>query len=170
MTMMLLLDPGRVAAGLRTGELTEAQKAKLVLGGFVVVSLLTASSASVPRTWGGVLYAVLYLACSVAGIWSCFRANEEGDGRSFVERYVCLSAPLSVLMYLAYVVLFYGAFFVLRHRPGYDAASFAQTVAPYFVLVGLALLFGYFALLRKYIKRIAAPISVGTHPVSTPLE
>lgn len=153
---MLLLNPSRVARGLRTGELTELQKAKLVVAGVVVMSLASTLSGGEVRTWGSLLYYAVYLACSVAGLWVCFRANEQGDGRSFVERYVCLSIPLCVLTYLAYLAIFYSVFFVLRSRPGYDAAGYAQRVGPYFLLVSFAFLFAYFAVLRAYITRIAA--------------
>jgi hypothetical protein len=155
---MLLLSPARVALGLRTDTLSEAQKAGLVIAGVILTAVL--GSLSAPRgfsTWGNVLYLVLYVAGMAAGIWACYRANEEGDGRGFVERYVCLSVPLTALMYLGYLTLFYGAFFVLRERPGFETDAYAATVQPYFGPIALALLFAYFAALRVYIRRVAAP-------------
>jgi hypothetical protein len=129
------------------------------MAGVVLPAILANLSPRGFRTWGDAFYLMLYLTGMCAGIWACYRANDEGDGRGFVERYVCLSVPLSILSYLIYIVLFYGAYFLLRDRPGFGPAAFAQTVKPYAVLTGLALLFAYFATLRAYIRRVSAPLT-----------
>ena len=156
---MLLLSPARVAQGLRAGTLTETQKARLMIAGVMLSAILANLSPRGFRTWGDVLYLMLYLIGMSAGIWACYRANDEGDGHWFVERYVCLSVPLTILFYVIYIVLFYSAYFLLRDRPAFGPSAFTQTVKPYALLMGLTLLFAYFVTLRAYIRQISAPLA-----------
>lgn len=152
---MLILNPARVAAGLRSGSISEEAKARLIVVGYIVTMLLGGRSLPGYRTWSELLLSAVYLGGALGGIWSCFRANQEGDGRAFVERYMCIGVPVSILVFGLYTALYYAAFFALRGRPGYDAASYATTVRPYFVLLSLLALAVFFLTLRRFIKQVS---------------
>ena len=154
---MLLFNPSRVARGLRSGELTETQKARLLLGGAIGTGLVGNLASRGFETGNDVVFLVLYLTGMAAGLWTCYRTNQQGDGKFFVERFVCLSVPLTLLMFGTYLLLYYVAFWILRSRPGYDAASYYVTVKPYFLALSLGLLYAYYALLKRYIGQISAP-------------
>jgi hypothetical protein len=44
----------------------------------------------------------------VVGLIICFRANARGDDRAFLERYVCLSALIGLVISVLYYALYYG--------------------------------------------------------------
>jgi hypothetical protein len=157
---MLILSPGRVAAGLEARSISEEAKARLILFGYALTSLFGGRSLPGYATWGEILLSVVYLGASVAGIWSCFRANQAGDGHSFVERYVCLGVPISVLVFGSYTALYYLGFFALRSRSGFDAASYASTVRPYFMMLSIGALVLFFVVLRRFIRRVAGAPTV----------
>lgn len=87
---------------LRTGKLTEAQSFRY----FLVVLLVQVIPLYLPiRSEGpltfysmgfGAVIPFLWLATGVAGILTCFKANQQSDGVDFIRRIVCLGVPSSV--------------------------------------------------------------------------
>ena len=152
---MLIVNPARVATGLRLGTISEESKARIIIVGYVVTLVLGGRSLPGYRTWGELLLSAAYLGAALGGFWSCFQANQSGDGRAFVERYMCIGVPVSVLVFGSYTVVYYAAFFALRGRPGYDAASYANSVRPYFLLLSFAALAIFFLTLRRFIRRVS---------------
>jgi hypothetical protein len=156
-TALLVLNPRRVAAELRAQTLPEATKARLILVGYLVNAVFGHAYLLRARTWGQLLLSAVAIAVVISGFWSCFKTNQAGDGRAFIERYMCVAVPLWCLIYGAYLIIYYTAYFVLRHRPGYGAADFAATVNPYFSLAAIGVLVLFFRLARRYLEFIAQP-------------
>ena len=157
--MILLLSPLRVADGLRSGSLSETQKARLVLVGYVITLVLSGRSLAGIRDLRELIATGFYLVVVVSGFWGCFKANQQGDGRSFIERYVCLGVPLSIVVYGLYTLAYYGGFVVLRTR-GYDAVSYYQAAQPYFMVLSLVTVVVFFAILRRLLVRVASATAV----------
>jgi len=105
----VILRPRRLAAAFAAGALSEREKLHYLLV-WAALGLLAPSRFEAGATWNGARLAFMTggLLISIVGLLACFEANTRGDGRSFVERYVCLSVPLGILTYVLYYVLYYG--------------------------------------------------------------
>lgn len=57
---------------------------------------------------------VVFLAITIGGITMNFRANQRGDGREFLKRFICLSVPVNIriLIYSLPIFLVLGVFSV----------------------------------------------------------
>jgi hypothetical protein len=107
-----LLNPLAFARDLRADRVPESVKARyMVLGGMVhyVHYAWRSHDAAAPVSPFG--FAVL-VAAWLVGVYVCYRANAAGDDRRFVERFICLAAPLTVWTFLAGIAvaaaLYYG--------------------------------------------------------------
>lgn len=54
------------------------------------------------------LFDIAMVSISVLGIIACFIANHKGDGRNFIERFMCLSVPISIRVGVYFLLLFLG--------------------------------------------------------------
>jgi hypothetical protein len=105
----VILRPRRLAIALAAGELSEREKLQYLLFGAIIDVLL-------PGQYGGwsvwtrdrIVLLAANLIITVVGLVACFQANVRVDNRGFLERYLCLSFPLGVIMYVLYYVLYYG--------------------------------------------------------------
>jgi hypothetical protein len=102
---------------LRDGSLRERDKLAYILTGAVFGSLYGRFRA---RPWSSDLLLVDAAAILVIllGITWCYRMNQRGDGRHFVERFAILSVPVGVGM----AIVFYGIYYLL----GVSFASVGQ--------------------------------------------
>jgi len=132
-----------VVAELKSGTMSENQKMKYLLADSVLIGL----SAMFARQGNVFDLAVglVVLALTVGGILVCFSANGANNGRDFVERFVCLSFPvtirLTVFGFPALIILFIVAGMLtggstegILQRLVYFAWSVAFTVA-YFLWI-----------------------------------
>ncbi|HEU4881024.1 MAG TPA: hypothetical protein VFT45_02230, partial [Longimicrobium sp.] len=87
----------------------------------------------------------------VAGIWVCYRANQRGDGTAFVERFICLSVPVTI----RWLVLFFGVWIglVLIGR-AVDRDIISAPFARWYPLLMLPL---FYAMLHQYVAAAARP-------------
>ena len=136
--------------------MTEKDKLRYVIFA-AVVQFLFASPGALYMIQQPTTLAVygIWIAIAVIGILYCFRANQDGDGRNFIERFVCLGAPL----FLRWVTAVYGSLIVLW--TGWSFFGTGRTLAPtwgssvYMIL--MVPLYGlYYLWLRKYIRVAAA--------------
>ena len=144
---MYLFNAPALAQALRSGRVSEGEKTLyfVVLSVFQSVLAAWRSAAGSGRS-DAATYAVSALVVS-AGVYVCYRANAAGDGQRFVERYVCLSVPLTIWTigagFLISALLMYGA--------GLEGGVYA-TVGH---IANLLLWAAYFAVMRSLISRAA---------------
>jgi hypothetical protein len=109
---LYIFNARSLARALRAGQVTEGEKALY----FVVGSVIQAGLAGWRSVYGGSrsdlrLYALSAVVLGM-GVYVCYRANAAGDGERFLERYVCLSVPLTIWMmlvgFVAGAILMYG--------------------------------------------------------------
>jgi hypothetical protein len=105
----VILRPSRLASALAAGELSERAKFHYLLLWALIGILIEERAGS----WDGwsrlrVVFVVTSLLITVVGLLACFGANARGDNRAFLERYVCLSVPLSIATYGLYYAIYYG--------------------------------------------------------------
>jgi hypothetical protein len=149
---MHLWNAERLAFALRAGRLGEAEKAKYLIAGSLLSSLSAGPGLTAWRTTGGASRSAALLAVTVGGIWLCYLANRRGDGRAFVERFICLTVPV----YVRWLVLYYAAWIALAivgqavGRPRLPATAFGE----WYPLLMLPL---FYALLHQYVSIAARP-------------
>ncbi|HEV7591363.1 MAG TPA: hypothetical protein VGO40_24835 [Longimicrobium sp.] len=149
---MHLLNVTRLADELREDALSEKDKLGYLLAIVVIAGLVGGASGPAFRTPIWAATALLQLVISLGGIWYCFAANERGDGRSFIERYVCLGFPLGIWWIGAY----YGFYFLGLAAASVPAVSRAQLwyrSYPALAMVCLSPL--YYVALARYVARAA---------------
>jgi hypothetical protein len=146
---MRFWHPGRVATGLREGQLSEADKARYLAASFVIRSCVGQIS---HRS----MVSVIHLGVFLIGLAWCYRANMQGDGQRFIERYLCLSLPLVVWILGLYLVPYYGTYFVLRWTGHAVPAETYQIVAhPYIIGANFLLTIMYYVVLGYYMRQVA---------------
>jgi hypothetical protein len=105
----MILRPRRLADALAANALSEREKFHYLLLWAVAGTVLGAGIGSWDAwTWSRVASLALLGVITVLGLVICFRANAHGDNQAFLERYVCLSALVGVVISILYYVLYYG--------------------------------------------------------------
>ena len=147
---MRFWHPGRVATGLREDQLSESDKARYMAALVVIQSL---SRHPGPRLM------VPLVIVSLIGLAWCYRANMQGDGQRFVERYLCLSLSLGIWFLGVSLVLYYGAYFVWRWTGHVVPVKTYGIVAQPYMIGGYFLLtIVYYVVLRSYMRQVAREV------------
>ncbi|HEX6532957.1 MAG TPA: hypothetical protein VF041_00085 [Gemmatimonadaceae bacterium] len=153
---MHLWNAAALARALGQGDVTEREKLGYLLTGIVLQSFGRHYSLLEGIHYPIVLATVVpMLAITVGGIILTFRANARGDGRLFLERYVCLSVPLLIRVYVAYGCVALAMWFLVGRcgnpmRPAGTLAGWALWA------LGFVLLIWFFAALRRHVGDAAA--------------
>lgn len=157
-------NPAKLATDLRSGKLSEIQKFNYVVISAIIHMIV--GSGSILRghyTSLHLSFIFAYICVTLVGLNISFRVNQEGDGKFFLERYLCLSVPLIVLIYGISYLIYYLSFlnaaieFVKIKLPGsQDALRYS------FPIIALII---YYYNLQKYM-RLA---SITTENVEQPL-
>lgn len=91
-----------LARQLKTGSLSQRERVK-----YLVATLLVVTIATYVRSWSSYRIAVsetlVAMVATVLGVWICFSANEQGDGKDFTDRFICLGWTTSIRVGLAFV-------------------------------------------------------------------
>jgi hypothetical protein len=149
-------SPRSIAAALRSDTLSEHDKYRFTLAAVLLRGLIGSTAViAAHATLGSLLSAILALLISGVGLHACYARNRAGDNRAFVERYMCLTAPLIAQLYLTYAALYYATLAIVALRSGATMQSAATSVIPYFWIGSLALVVVYFWQLRRFIGQAA---------------
>jgi len=109
---MYLWNTGALITELASEKMPEREKVKYLLAG-TVIFLATGYFTVFPPPVLNTLYFVefaLALGVTIFGITQCFRNNGGAEGRFLLERFACLTVPISIKCYLVFWVP-YIAFF-----------------------------------------------------------
>jgi hypothetical protein len=160
---MVLWRARALALELRDGRVAEREKLGYLLVGLVIQAVIGhASLLSTLRSLSMALGILVALAISVVGAIAAFRANARGDGRQFLERYLCLAVPVGIQMYAGWAVLASLLYLLTGwHAPVAGSSTVASWAAWSFLYYG-AIVWFYFAL-RRHIA-VAAGATVEPPP------
>ena len=164
--IITIWNSAKLARQLRDDAVSEPQKFAYYFIIFLFVTLLGTRSfntfIAAPMTvWDYNMDGVGVIAF-VLGTRLLFRANQSGDGKSFIERAICLFLPVSVQVVLSIVVIYIlvgiagGLGQSLAQEPAgnYGDAMTMQTTAADLVITTAALLYFYYRMIRS--MRIAS--------------
>jgi hypothetical protein len=105
----VILRPGRLAEALAAGSLSEREKFHYLLvwtAVMAVVGPLVGTSLRWDRL--RLISIAPGLLINLVGLLACFTANARGDNRAFLERYLCLSVPVGLVVVALQYLLYYG--------------------------------------------------------------
>ena len=149
---------GQLADELREGRLSEQQKFQYVLTTTLLHYLVGPQSlATGPRDARTVTVLAGSAAIALAGLLVCFRVNQHGDGRHFIERYMCLAVPCIVRTYTIGYLLYYGLAIAVLLMAGQPGLAMFRDAWRLPLVFGALLLVTYFLVLRHYFGRASAP-------------
>ncbi len=153
---MIFWNVEKLAGQLKQGELSSKQKLRYLLVVFVFLGIT-------PYAYLGEAYNAAYglevlvvLFATIWGILYCHEANEEGDGKDFFERFICIGVPVGVRIMVislpAYLIL--SSLFVFFTPIGYGA-GFQYDYGDVLFTVIIEVVFYW--QVRKWIRLIATP-------------
>ena len=153
--LSIFQKPRQVAIALRDGTLTERAKFNflwvlMAIGALLGEDSILRAIRALPSGYGLILSVSWGIA--IWGVIASYRANRRGDNQNFIERFICLTASLSIRASLAYAVLNTLIFFL----SALFSASRPNTIEFYLtelVIIGVTL---YIYLRLKSLMLIAA--------------
>ena len=145
-----------LARELAEGKVTQTEKMKYLLA-YAILSTIVVQLVG----WSGehvspilILQAVGVLVITVVGILACYQANRKGDGNEFIDRFICLSLPLTLQIgALTFVV--YGAYWIAGSLLVGEHFSPTERFFLFEFTVTFLFTITYFAWMRKYILKIS---------------
>ena len=146
---------------LASGTISESEKLKYLVamillysisseGGYLVAQA-DPEDALTATDW---LSSALFVILTFAGTYYCYRRNQSGDAKDFIERFVCISWPIT-MRFVAIMVLFFAALFgfgsMLSER--FESWVFQEGLLTVATLVVFEVVFYWY--LAKHIYEIA---------------
>jgi len=81
---------------LKAGKVTERQKMSYLMATILLFTLSVYVPLPQADTALQAIEIIAAIGITIGGIFYCFRINQNGDGKNFLERFVCLSWPIAV--------------------------------------------------------------------------
>lgn len=96
---MYFLNYKQLARDLRDHKVSERDKLSYLIGTIILSApLLVPTVATNPNDiTSELLSALVIIFVAILGTIFTYRKNQQGDGKNFLERYVCLSFPISII-------------------------------------------------------------------------
>jgi len=147
---MYFWNTRQLALDLREGKVTEQDEVRYLFAYVIWTSISILVLKWIPSEYAlSKIADIAELGVTIIGLLICYKANSRGDGREFVVRFICMSWPVSVRLFAAFVPLGFAIGVVL-------AVVTPEYVDP--IADGLSILVTvvYFALIRRWLIRISA--------------
>ena len=114
---MYFFSDRKLARDLHKGIVTEKEQlVYLLIATFICAIFLTTTMSYGPDSQPLSLYSyladIIYLTVTLAAIIQAFKKNQSGDGKDFIVRYICLSAPITIKVTIFAFILGMLAFFI----------------------------------------------------------
>ncbi|RXT15430.1 hypothetical protein [Ammoniphilus sp. CFH 90114] len=152
---MIFWNVKKLADLLRNNELTSNQKLRYILVVFAFLSITPYAylDSSFNSVYALEMMAILFT--TVWGIRLCFEANEEGDGKDFFERFICIGFPIVIRLAVILIPLYFVFYIVVSIiSQGYYGVG---TEYGYMDVLGTVLIEIMFYLqVRKWIRYMAS--------------
>ena len=96
---MHLLNYKQLARDLRDNKVSEREKLYYIIGTVVLSAplLIPHAPANYDDITGELVGIFILTLLTILGTIFIYRKNQQGDGKNFIERYVCLSFPISII-------------------------------------------------------------------------
>ena len=96
---MYILNYKQLAEDLRDHKVSEREKLYYIIGTVVLSTPLLIPSAPANHNdiTGELVGIFILILLTILGTIFIYRKNQQSDGKNFIERYVCLSFPISII-------------------------------------------------------------------------
>lgn len=155
---MIFWNVSKLAEQLRNGELSSKQKMRYLLLVFVFLGITPYAYLGESYNAAYGLEVLVILFTSIWGILYCHEANEEGDGKNFIERFICIGVPVGVRV----MVFFLPAYFILSALFMFlTPVEYGQGIQYGYsdVIFTVIIEIVFYLRVRKWIRFISAPAS-----------
>lgn len=152
---MIFWNTQKLSDALREGRVTTAQSALYLAANVLIWSLLVELAAHVqtPKNILDYVLTAVSISSAIFGTWICYRANARGDNRDFIERYVCLSLPITVRVLVIEIALL----IVVFSAESTAGTLSDQTTIPQMALY-LVLIFAFYRLMWTALLRTSRAV------------
>lgn len=119
---MYLWNTDGLAQELKEGTLSESDKFKYFYILTIIISIAWGSTfymAEAQFSLSDIIQSILDIIIVIIGTYFCYAINRDGDGKNFIERYICLNFPILikfvVFLIFGYVILgiLFGSSFIV---------------------------------------------------------
>jgi hypothetical protein len=159
---MRLWNVNALAKDLAASRVSERDKLLFLLANLLfaaVMSELDKYRVVNPNAWH-LTTSVLAIGIVAVGTVLCYRANKKGDGKHFMERYICLSVPVTIRLAFVLVcvlLLLYLAVPVLSGEEFRDGLSVHSSfISAVLLVISSALYYGWLVILLRRVSCRAA--------------
>ena len=102
-----------------------------------------------------VLDNVIYLVLSFCGLVICFKTNQKGDNINFIERFICLSIPISIRLTVI-ICIIYIPYFLIGYIIDFEAFDrFTDKTNWVSILFTILFVSYFYGKLQKSIKSVS---------------
>ena len=103
---MYILNYKQLAEDLRDHKVSEKQKLQY----FIALAVITTIGSFAPSVdyVGNIPMLIVDILIAIIGLFMMimlYRQNQNGDGKHFLERYICLSFPMLVIMFMVIFII-----------------------------------------------------------------
>jgi len=148
---------GALADELREQRLTEREKFAYVFTTAALKSVLAPLSFLAGPNRGHLPILMIGSASiMLSGLAYCFRVNQQGDGRYFIERYICLAVPIACRVLLISLSAFIALNAVLAATLGKPAATAFRSSWGAPATLSALIIIAYFGAMQHFIRRVSA--------------
>ena len=105
---MYIWKTDSLVADLRDGTLSQADRFKYLLVLMLITVVIVELSLFVSEVPSAATLSesTLVILMTVAGTIWCYRVNKDGDNQEFVDRFICLSLPILVRLFLLFLLIY----------------------------------------------------------------
>lgn len=96
---MHLLNYRWLARDLRDNKLSEREKFSYIIGLLILSAplLVPTIPTNTQNITADLINALVFILIMIIGTIFLYRKNQQGDGKNFLERYICLSFPIGII-------------------------------------------------------------------------
>ena len=154
---MYILNSKALSVKLKEGTLSQKEIFHYFFANTIIsaiqiqwLSIYASNGASIVSKFLGLLYIIIVCIGTIV----VFRTNQKGDGKSFVERYICISFPILIRVILIYI------FFQLLYRiisqfiRSYEIVF--MSINALFILLPLIIAVYFYYLIHSYLRYICS--------------
>ena len=103
-----------------------------------------------------ILDSLAYIAVTAFGILACYKANKRGDNKEFIDRFICLSWPIGILLFVIFMIS--AVFYLIIGYSIAGDAFFDQPTTLFDVLIFIGIEIAFYLWVRKYILYVSGAV------------
>ena len=153
---MIFWNVRKLAEQLKNEELSSKQKLRYLLLVFVFLGITPYAYLGEAFNSAYGIEVLVVLFATIWGVLYCHEANEEGDGKDFFERFICIGVPVGVRLMAVFLPVYFAAttmFVFLIPVDLISSMEYGYGDVMFTVFIEVA----FYVRVRKWIRFISVP-------------